>query len=104
MEGMLDISYFRNNFDAVVSRLATRGNVPNLDSFRELDAKRRAAIAEAEQLKSRRNADSAEIAKLKREGADTSERQAAVREMGERIKVLDDQAKVFEDSFREILA
>ena len=101
---MLDPGYFRNNFDAVVERLSTRGTVPNLDRFRSLDRERRAAIAESEQWKARRNTESAEIARLRKEGADTGERQKAVREIGERISALDEQVKALEESFRELLA
>jgi seryl-tRNA synthetase len=101
---MHDLAYFRANFDRIAERLQTRGNVPNLDSFRELDQRRRAAIAESEQLKARRNAESAEIAKLRREGADTTERQQQVRAIGERIAALDEQVKSADESFRELLA
>ena len=101
---MHDLAFFRANFDSMAQRLAGRGNVPNLESFRELDGRRRAAIAEAEQLKARRNAESAEIAKLKREGSDTSARQQAVREIGQKIAALDEQVKALDDEFRELLA
>jgi seryl-tRNA synthetase len=87
-----------------VARLATRGAVPNLDNFRELDRQRRAAIAETEQLKARRNSESAEIAKLRKQGVDTAAQQQAVRQIGERIAALDEQVKTLEDSFRELLA
>src|SRR5579883_1186410 len=76
---MHDISFFRSNFDRVAERLATRGPVAGLEQFRELDAERRAAISRVEQLKAARNAATAEIAKLRREGADTAERQKEVR-------------------------
>jgi seryl-tRNA synthetase len=101
---MLDLSYFRNNFDAVVGRLAARGAVPNLDHFRELDQKRRAVISEAEQLKAQRNSESVEIAKLRKAGTDTTDRQKAVREIGERIAALDEQVNILDEKFREILA
>jgi seryl-tRNA synthetase len=101
---MLDLSFFRNNFDAVVARLSTRGTVPNLDQFRDLDQKRRAAITETEQLKQRRNTESAEIAALRKQGVDTTEKQQAVRAIGTRISELDEQAKALEESFRELLA
>ena len=100
---MLDLSFFRNNFDTVVERLSTRGAVPNLDAFRDLDRKRRAAIAEAEQLKAQKNAESAEIGKLRSQGVDTTARQQAVRQMAEHIAVLDEQVKSFDEPFREIL-
>jgi seryl-tRNA synthetase len=106
MEGMHDLAAFRSDFDRIAERLATRGNASaaNLERFRELDQKRRAAISQTEQLKARRNAGSAEIAKLKREGVDTAEQQAQVRAIGEQISGLDDQVKALDEEFRQLLA
>ena len=59
---MYDLAWFRANFDRIAERLQTRSNPPNLDGYRELDKRRRAAITESEQLKAQRNAESAEIA------------------------------------------
>jgi len=101
---MHDLAYFRANFDGIAERLQTRGNVPNLEGFRELDRRRRAAIAESEQLKARRNAESTEIARLRREGADTTERQQQMRAIGERVKQLEEEVKAAEASFHELLA
>src|ERR1044071_4722541 len=100
---MHDLSFFRNNFDRIAELLATRGTVSGLDQFREIDRKRRSAISEAEQLKARRNAESAEIAKLRREGADTAERQKQMRAIGEQIAALDEQVKALEEPFHELL-
>jgi seryl-tRNA synthetase len=101
---MHDLAYFRANLDSIAARLAARGNAPGLEPFRELDGKRRAAITESEELKARRNAESQEIAKLRREGADTSARQLEVRAIGERIASLEEQVKAAEESFRELMA
>jgi seryl-tRNA synthetase len=101
---MHDLASFRNNFDRIAERLATRGPIPSLDQFRELDQRRRAAISQTEELKRQRNAASAEIAQAKREGADTAERQKQVRAIGEEISALDEQVKRLEDEFRELLA
>jgi len=101
---MHDLAYFRANFARIAERLQTRGNVPNLDGFRDLDQRRRAAIAESEQLKARRNEESAAIQKLRKEGSDTSERQQQMRALGERISQLDEQVKAAEESFHEMLA
>jgi len=101
---MYDLAWFRANFDRIAERLQTRSNPPNLDGYRELDQRRRAAIAESEQLKARRNAETAEIAKLRREGADTTERQQQVRAIAERIALLEEQEKAANASFREMLA
>ena len=63
---MHDLSHFRNNFEKLAERLATRGGAISLDGFRDLDLKRRSAISQAEQLKARKNQESLEIGKLKR--------------------------------------
>src|SRR4051812_1953232 len=101
---MHDLAYFRANFDSVAERLATRGNAPNLDGFRDLDKRRRAAISESEELKAKRNSESQEIAKQRREGVDTTEKQQAVRQIGERVSVLDEQVKALDEEFRQMLA
>ncbi len=101
---MLDLSFFRNNFERVAERLSTRANPPNLDGFRELDRKRRAAISEAEQLKAQVNSESARIGELRRQGADTAEQQEKVRGLKAGIAVLDEQVKALDDEFRELLA
>jgi seryl-tRNA synthetase len=104
MEGMHDLSFFRNNFDRVAERLATRGNIAGLEQFRELDRSRRTAISRVEQLKASRNSESAEIAKLKRAGEDTAERQKQVRAIGEEIAALDEQVKALDEQFRDLLS
>jgi seryl-tRNA synthetase len=101
---MYDLAWFRANFDRIAERLQTRGNPPNLDGYRELDRRRRAAIAESEQLKARRNAETVEIGKLRREGADTTERQQQMRAIGDRIALLEAEEKAADESFREMLA
>jgi seryl-tRNA synthetase len=101
---MHDLTYFRNNFERIAERLATRSGAINLDSFRALDQKRRSAISEAEQLKARKNQESVEIGKLKREGADTSERQREVRVIAEQIATLDAEVNAVDEPFQELLA
>jgi seryl-tRNA synthetase len=101
---MHDLSTFRNNFDRIAERLSTRGPVPALDQFRALDLRRRAAITQAEQLKSRKNAESVEIGKLKREGAETTERQKQVRALTDEIAAFDKEVDSLDEQFRELLA
>jgi seryl-tRNA synthetase len=101
---MHDLNFFRNNLAAVEKRLAQRGFELDVDSFQELDRKRRAALTESEQLKATRNAASQEISKLRKQGVDTSERQSEIRSLGERIAALDADAAALEDEFRGLLA
>jgi seryl-tRNA synthetase len=100
---MYDLAWFRANFDRIAERLQTRSNPPDLDGYRELDKRRRAAIAQSEQLKALRNAETAEIGKLRREGVDTTERQQQVRAIGERIALLEQEEKAAGESFRKML-
>ena len=101
---MHDLGFFRANFEKRAERLSTRGPVAGLDQFRDLDKRRRAAITEAEELKARKNAATAEIQKLRQAGTDTTERQQQMREIGTRIAALDDEIKVLDDQFRDLLA
>jgi len=100
---MYDLSWFRANYDRIAPRLLTRGDIPGLDAYRELDQRRRSAIAESEQLKARRNAESNEIGKLRKEGVDTTERQQQVRAISTRIAALADEETAAEEAFRELL-
>jgi seryl-tRNA synthetase len=101
---MHDLSHFRANLDSIAQRLSTRGFQLNVEEFRALDSERRAAITESEQLKAQKNAESAEIAKLRKQGLDAEDRQQKVRSMSERISSLDDKVKELDESFRTMLA
>jgi seryl-tRNA synthetase len=101
---MHDLAAFRSDLERISQRLAARGFTVPVAEFRELDARRRAAITETEELKAGKNAASAEIGQRKRAGADTSEAQTAVRELSDRIAVLDDLVRVLDEQFRDMLA
>jgi seryl-tRNA synthetase len=101
---MLDLAYFRSNFDQIAARLATRGGALSLDRFRELDQKRRAAITEAEQLKAHKNAESQKIGALKKSGADTTELQAGIRAIGDQIAGLDKVVAAADEEFQQLLS
>lgn len=101
---MHDLSQFRANLDSYAARLSTRGFQLDVEQFRALDAERRAALTESEQLKAQRNAESLEISKLRKQGVDTAEQQQKVRAIGERIAALDENVKALDERFRELLA
>ncbi|HTM11984.1 MAG TPA: hypothetical protein VL127_03690, partial [Bryobacteraceae bacterium] len=90
---MYDLSFFRQNLDAIANRLADRGFTLDVEAFRQLDAERRAALTESEQLKALRKTESQEIGKLIKAGQDAAERQQKVREMGDRASALEERAK-----------
>ena len=90
---MLDMRFIRENLDFVTERLTTRGDQVDLAAFQKLDDQRRSLLLEVEEMKARRNAESAEIGKLRKQGLDAGERQEAVRSLGEEIKAVDERAK-----------
>jgi seryl-tRNA synthetase len=99
-----DLSQFRAHLDTIAQKLATRGFTLDVAEFRAFDSERRAAVTESEQLKAQRNAESMEISKLKKQGADTAEQQLKVRTIGDRISALDEKVKILDESFRTMLA
>jgi seryl-tRNA synthetase len=101
---MHDLSFFRNHVEAIRTRLESRGFTLDTEAFQELDRRRRQCVTESEQLKAERNQATAEIGKLRKSGADTAERQQAVRAMGERIAELDAEANKVDAEFRDVLA
>ena len=101
---MHDLNWFRTHLDEVAGRLSTRGYKLDVEKLRALDTERRAALTETEQLKAQRNKESVEIGKLRKQGQDTTERQAKMREMGDRSSALDEQAKALDEQFGDLLA
>jgi len=101
---MHDLGVFRANLDSIAARLATRGLTLPLDEFRELDRRRREAITESEQLRAEQNGMSREIARLRKEGVDTTEAQQRSRAMNERIGQLAKDVEEADTRFREMLA
>src|SRR5260370_14108987 len=100
---MYDFGFFRANLDSIAERLAARGFTLDPE-FRRIDAARRKAITESEQLKAQKNSRSEEIGKLKRAGVDTSESQQQIRTMGDRIAEFGKEVEELEQRFRGMLA
>ena len=83
---MIDIKKIRDEFDATAEQLARRGvGKETVQKAKDLDAKRRALIAETETLKSKRNAASKEIGAKAKAGEDVTAAKAEVRAIGDRI-------------------
>jgi seryl-tRNA synthetase len=103
---MLDLHYVRDNFDAVRARLSTRNFDPALlDDFTKLDGQRRAFIRERDELNAVSNRISKEVGALMREGRkDEAEgKKAESRQLGTKIKEIEDQLNTLEDGFNDIL-
>lgn len=102
---MLDIKFIRENSDAVKEALINRQADADVDGLLELDLLRRAAITEAEELKTERNAASKKIGALMKEGnkAEAEAAKESVRTLGDRISVLDEQVREIDEKICNII-
>lgn len=104
---MLDIRFVRENPDKVQQAIDAKGEKAAVEEFLQLDTKRRDLLQEVETLKHQRNTVSKEIGLLKKKGAATKGQQEELvekmREVGERIKALDEQLKETEAALEKIL-
>jgi len=100
---MLDIKFIRENPEAVRQNCINKNDGSNIDGLLDLDRLRRSLIQETEDLKSTRNAVTLEISSLKKSGVDAIEKIASMREVGDRIKELDDKLRIVEEDISAIL-
>ncbi|OZM55735.1 serine--tRNA ligase [Lottiidibacillus patelloidae] len=101
---MLDLKFLRDNFIDVKEKLKGRGeDLSGLDSFLELDEKRRDLISKTEVLKQRRNDVSQEVGKLKREKQDADHLILEMRSVGDQIKEIDDELREVEEKLNDIM-
>ncbi|MFD2442619.1 serine--tRNA ligase [Bacillus sp. CGMCC 1.16607] len=95
---MLDIKHLRSNFEEVKNLLQHRGeDLTDLGKFEDLDTRRRDLIVQSEQLKSKRNEVTQQVAALKRDKQDADHLITEMREVGDKIKELDDELRGVEE-------
>jgi seryl-tRNA synthetase len=101
---MLDIKVLRADFEAVKNLLQHKGeDLTDLGKFEELDVRRRELIVQSEQLKSKRNEVSGQVAALKRDKQDADHLITEMREVGDQIKEIDDELRVVEETLENLL-
>ncbi len=99
---MLDMKFVRENLDLVKQNIANRHGEADLDTFAALFDRRRELIQEVEELKAQRNTVTAEISALKRNKENADDKIAQMKEVGDRIDVLDAEGKDVEAKLRDI--
>ena len=100
---MLDIKMIRQNTDEIKKRLATRGvKEEKIDALLEKDKRRRELLVETEGLKQKRNEVSAEIANAKRNKQDATDAIKEMREVGAKIKSLDEELEEVEATVKDM--
>ncbi len=101
---MIDIKKVREDFEATAAQLARRGvERERVEKARDLDARRRALIAETESLKAERNATSRKIGEIAKSGGDIAAAKDATRKIGDRITEIDRELSGVERELRDTL-
>jgi seryl-tRNA synthetase len=101
---MLDINIIRDTPNMVRKAMQDRQMDPSpVDSILELDARRRALLAEVEVLKAERNNVSKEISKMK-DAAERQEKIEAMRVVGEKVSALDKEIAQVESDLTALTA
>ncbi len=100
---MLDIKAIRQNPDILVKALEKRHSKIDLSEFLGLDKKRRELIAETESLKNKQNEASKLIPGYKKEGKDVSGIMAEMKNIADRVKVLDAEIKDVDEKIEKII-
>lgn len=98
---MLDLKLLQKNPEVVAGALARRRSPLSVQTFENIDARRRALLAEVEALKSERNRASAEVGRLKKEGSDASGIIARQSEIAARISALDSAVEAVKGELQE---
>src|SRR3981081_4020632 len=102
---MVDLAFVRGNLALVEEKLRARGVDPvtALGDFAAVDRERREAITQVETLKAERNKLTEEIAKLRREGADTTAQTEQTRILKTQVESLQAAAASADERLREIM-
>jgi seryl-tRNA synthetase len=101
---VLDVKWLRNEYEQVEKALNNRrASLDLISAFPELDVKRRDLLVETDTLKNRRNTVSQEVAKLKKSGGDAEALIVEMREVGDRIKELDEEIRIVEAQVEELM-
>jgi len=100
---MIDPRMIRDNIEAVKTALARRQASFDAGKLVELDEKRRRLIQESEKLKNEKNTLSNEIAKLRKAGAEASDKIEYQRSLGGRIEETGQDLKAVEEEWEQLL-
>ena len=101
---MLSIELIRRDPEYVRQALASRGEDGHLDGLLNLDAQRRQAISQGDELRSRRNQASRQIGQLRASGQDApADVVLEMREVGQQIDALEQETKDLDERIHHIL-
>ena len=100
---MLDLRFVRDNFELVQKSIQDRHAKVDLNSFSQLDQKRRQVLPELESLRNQRNSVSAQVGQMKKSGQDPAPVFAQMKEVGSRIKELEQELTGIDQELERLL-
>ena len=101
---MLDIKRLREDFDNVKAAVERRGKGDfGIDNVMVFDEKRRSILAEVEQMKNLQKIESKKIPQMKKNGEDTTALMEEMKELSDKIRVLDEQVSEAEANLKDAL-
>jgi len=100
---MLDINIIRNDIEKVKQAIVNKNETTSLDTFQELDSKRKALLIECDELRNKRNVTSKRISELRSKKEDASELIQEMKGVSDKIKQLEAEAKTLSDELDSIL-
>lgn len=103
---MLDLKRIRTNPEEIKALMANRGenfDLSTIDELVSLDKRRRDILSEVEELKNKRNTDSALIPKLKKSGENVEEIMGEMKKLSDEIKNFDAELSVVDEKIKYIM-
>jgi seryl-tRNA synthetase len=102
---MLDLGFVRDHLEVVEEKLRQRGANPAevLKDFKEIDARRRQAITQAETLKAQRNRATEEVARLKKAKQDANALIEENKALRAKIEELEKEVEAEDSALRQIM-
>ena len=100
---MLDLKFIRENPQLVREAIQKKKEKDRLDEILKLDLDRRELLQKSEVIKSERNKVADEVAKMKRQGKDTSQLITAGKEKGDLLKKFEDELSEVEKKLNDLL-
>lgn len=100
---MLEARYIRDHLEEVQARLALRGQNISLDQFVAIDAERRRALKEWEELRAAQKKVSDEVSRKKKQGEDASDLISEMKKVSQELKDLDGVVQEKEKALQEFL-
>ena len=101
---MISIDLIKNETEKVVKAIEKRGMKIDFNPLFDLDKERREILNKVDALKAKRNAESAKVPMLKKEGKDCTSIFEEMKKLGEEISVLDEKLNLIEEQIFNFLA